>query len=104
MSKTVPYVSLENGTHKVTDNAYAQEQKNEDNRNKNVNHPDYYKTGGIEAIDVIEAWNLGFCLGNTVKYISRAGRKSNKIIEDLEKARWYLDREIKTLKNKENKL
>ena len=66
-----------------------------------VDHPDHY--GGAanpyEAIKVIEAWDLGFCLGNTVKYISRAGRKdATKLIEDLEKARWYLDREIQRLK------
>ena len=63
-----------------------------------VDHPDYYKTGGIEAIDVIEAWDLDFCLGNTVKYISRAGRKSDKVLEDLEKAAWYLNREIARMK------
>jgi len=62
-----------------------------------VNHPAHY--GGAdnpyEAIKVIEAWSLGFCLGNTVKYISRAGKKSAAAtVEDLEKARWYLDREI----------
>jgi hypothetical protein len=58
-----------------------------------VNHPPHYQAGGIETIDVIEAWELGFCLGNTVKYISRAGRKGDAL-EDLKKARWYLDREI----------
>lgn len=62
-----------------------------------VHHPQHY--GGAdnpyEAIKVIEAWGLGFHLGNTVKYISRAGRKdSSKELEDLRKARWYLDREI----------
>lgn len=46
-----------------------------------------------EAIKVIEAWGLGFCLGNTVKYIARAGKKDD-IIEDLKKAEWYLSREI----------
>lgn len=60
-----------------------------------VNHPPHY--GGAdnpyEAINVIEAWSLGFCLGNVVKYISRAGRKG-AAVEDLKKARWYLDREI----------
>lgn len=60
-----------------------------------VNHPAHY--GGAdnpyEAIKVIEAWGLGFCLGNTVKYISRAGKKGDAT-EDLKKARWYLDREI----------
>jgi len=58
-----------------------------------VNHPPYYSTGGIEAIDVIEAWDLGFHLGNCVKYISRAGRKGDRL-EDLKKAAWYLDRLI----------
>jgi hypothetical protein len=63
-----------------------------------VNHPAHY--GGAdnpyEAIKVIEAWELGFCLGNTVKYISRAGKKGDRL-EDLKKARWYLDREIQNL-------
>lgn len=58
-----------------------------------VNHPTYYQAGGIEAIDVIEAWGLGFCLGNTVKYIARAGKKGNRLT-DLKKAAWYLNREI----------
>lgn len=62
-----------------------------------INHPAHY--GGAnnpyEAIKVIEAWCLGFCLGNTVKYISRAGRKPNvSAVEDLKKAQWYLQREI----------
>lgn len=65
-----------------------------------VNHPDHYGGGEnpYEAIKVIEAWGLGFCLGNTVKYISRAGKKSaeNELV-DLKKARWYLDREIAKL-------
>ena len=61
-----------------------------------VDHPSHYrKDSGFEAIDVIEAWGLGFNLGNTVKYISRIGLKDpQKEIEDLEKARWYIDREI----------
>lgn len=45
---------------------------------------------------MIEAWELGFCLGNAVKYICRAGKKGS-VIEDLAKARWYLDREIARL-------
>lgn len=63
-----------------------------------VDHPLHY--GGAdnpyEAIKVIEAWELGFRLGNAVKYIARAGRKYSTI-EDLKKARWYLDREIEQL-------
>lgn len=61
-----------------------------------VNHPPHYIAGGLEVIDVIEGFDLNFRLGNTTKYILRAGRKGNarKRIEDLKKARWYLDREI----------
>jgi transcriptional regulator with XRE-family HTH domain len=61
-----------------------------------VNHPSHYNMGKYEAIDVIEDWNLGFNLGNTVKYISRAGHKDD-IVQDLKKALWYLEREIKRL-------
>lgn len=61
-----------------------------------VNSPPHYKTeAGIEVIDVIKAFSLNFCRGNVVKYILRAGRKDQKKeLEDLKKARWYLDREI----------
>ena len=79
---------------------YAQEQLEDIERREAVNHPAYYKTGGIEAIDVIEAWNLDFCLGNTVKYIARCGKKSDKVVEDLKKAAWYLNREIERRKEK----
>lgn len=58
-----------------------------------INNPSHYVTGGIETIDFIEAKVLGFNLGNVVKYISRADHKGKRI-EDLEKARFYLDREI----------
>jgi hypothetical protein len=61
-----------------------------------VNSPSHYKVGGIETIDFIEAKNLGYHLGNAVKYISRADHKGARI-QDLEKAKWYLDREIKRL-------
>ena len=51
-----------------------------------------------EAIKVIEAWGLGFCLGNAVKYISRAGKKEGESeLDDLKKARWYIDRHIEQL-------
>ena len=59
-----------------------------------VNHPKHY--GGdttYEVIKVIEAWGLGFCLGNAIKYIGRADHKGNRL-EDLKKAAWYLEREI----------
>lgn len=73
---------------------------------QNVQHPIYY--GGAddpyEAIKVIEAWNLGFHLGNTVKYISRAGKKDgNPAVCDLKKALFYLDREIE-LMEKQNQV
>lgn len=59
-----------------------------------IDHPAHYCEGRrFEPIDVIEDWGLGFSLGNAVKYISRAGRKGDAL-EDLRKARWYLDREI----------
>jgi hypothetical protein len=59
-----------------------------------VNHPDHYggKENTYEAIKVIEAWDLGFHLGNVVKYISRAGKKTKNTNEDLKKAKWYLER------------
>lgn len=69
-----------------------------------VNHPEYYGGGEnpYEAIKVIENWGLGFHLGNTVKYISRAGKKDpDREIQDLEKAVWYLQRYIDNLKNKQ---
>lgn len=65
-----------------------------------VNHPSHYggKDNIYEAIKVIEAWKLGFHLGNTVKYISRAGLKSKEAeLEDLKKAAWYLQRQIELL-------
>lgn len=58
-----------------------------------VNHPPHYKTGGIETIDFIEAKGLNYHLGNVVKYITRADHKGNRK-EDLQKALWYLQREI----------
>ena len=64
-----------------------------------VNHPSHYCDGGIETIDFIEAKKLPYHLGNAVKYISRAGKK-NDAIEDLKKARWYLDRYIRLLEQK----
>lgn len=65
-----------------------------------INHPKHYDYGTYEAIKVIEAWGLGFCLGNVVKYISRAGRKVGADeLEDLKKAQWYLNREIEKREN-----
>jgi hypothetical protein len=59
-----------------------------------INQPPHYTATKIEPIDVIEAWGLNFCLGNVVKYIARLGRKDEEL-QELKKARWYLDREIK---------
>lgn len=72
--------------------------------NDAVNCPSHYTDGKIEVIDYIEDKKLGFCLGNVIKYVSRAGKKHSngmsdkeKTIQDLKKARWYLNREIKNL-------
>ena len=67
-----------------------------------VNHPNHYggEDNTYEAIKVIEAWDLDFHLGNTVKYISRAGKKgTDKELQDLKKALWYLERKIKNLED-----
>ena len=74
--------------------------KHNKEQSKMVNHPSHYggKNNPYEAIKVIEAWDLGFNLGNAVKYISRVGKKINTL-EDLEKANWYINREINKLKN-----
>ena len=71
-------------------------------KKESVNHPEHYlKDSGYEVIDIIEAWNLDFCLGNSIKYIARSGKKNiNKEIEDLEKAIWYIKRKIEKI-NKE---
>ena len=65
-----------------------------------VEHPIHYggEDNAYEAIKVIEAWGLGFNLGNAVKYISRADKKGKRL-EDLKKTSWYINREIKKLKN-----
>lgn len=70
-----------------------------------VNRPAHYTDSNIEVIDYIEDKKLGFCLGNAIKYISRAGKKKDngrdmidKEIEDLKKAMWYINRRIFELK------
>lgn len=72
----------------------------------NVNRPAHYTDSKIEVIDYIEDKKLGFCLGNAVKYISRAGKKKDsgrsvidKEIEDLQKAIWYINRRIYELQD-----
>ena len=64
---------------------------------ESVNHPDHYggESDPYEAIKVIDAWGLDFCLGNALKYICRAGKKPNADrAEDLRKAVWYIEYEI----------
>lgn len=78
-----------------------------ENNKEMVNHPSHY--GGsenvYEAIKVIEAWDLDFHLGNTVKYISRAGKKgTDKELQDLKKAMFYLERKITNLENSLEKM
>lgn len=81
-------------TVKENDANVLKHDNSSDVKSNAVNHPSYYQ-GKIEVIDFIEDKKLGFNLGNCVKYISRAGKKNpDKRIEDLKKARWYLDREI----------
>lgn len=67
-------------------------------KNPAVHSPAHYTRGGIETIDFIEAKGLNFHLGNSVKYIARAGYKEDAKIQDLEKAMWYLNREIERIK------
>lgn len=75
-----------------------------------VNRPSHYANSKIEVIDYIEDKQLGFCLGNAIKYISRAGKKKDsgrdlveKEIEDLQKAIWYINRRIYELENNKRK-
>jgi DNA-binding MarR family transcriptional regulator len=67
-----------------------------------VDHPDHYggKENLYEAIKIIEAYDLNFSLGNVIKYVLRAGKKNSDVIEDLKKAKWYIDRQIKSLEKK----
>mgnify|MGYP001235950376 CR=1 FL=1 len=66
-----------------------------------VNHPLHYsKNSGHEVIDVIQAWDLDFSLGNAIKYIARAGKKDpNATVEDLQKAVWYINYKIKLMQD-----
>lgn len=70
------------------------EQKSQEK--ETVNHPDHYNSRGIEVMDVIRAFDLSFSLGNVIKYVLRAGKKHKETyLEDLKKAKWYLDEEIR---------
>ena len=63
-----------------------------------INHPIHYNRGKLEVIEVIEDWGLDFHLGNVLKYIARAQYKNNEL-EDLKKAKWYIERKIEVLEN-----
>lgn len=78
------------------------QKSNENQEYDIVNRPAHYTAGRkYEPINVINDWGLDFCLGNAVKYISRAGRKDkNKTIEDLQKAIWYINKYIEVLNGK----
>ena len=73
-------------------------------KDSSVNHPKHYlKNTGYEVINVIAAWKLDFALGNAIKYIARAGKKDpEKLIEDLEKAIWYINWKIEREKERKD--
>ena len=67
-----------------------------------ISHPSYYTHDGIEVIDLIDAYNLNFNLGNVIKYVTRAGHKDGEdILTALNKAEWYLSHEIERIKKGE---
>ena len=84
----------------LPDRVLSAKRMNQVNREQ-INHPQHYGGDTVyEVIKVIEAWGLGFHDGNAVKYIARAGKKDPaKTIDDLKKARWYLDRQIARLES-----
>lgn len=67
-------------------------------KKENVNHPVHYNKGKIEVIDAIEDWGLNFCEGNIIKYVARHRYKEDPV-EDLKKAKWYIERLIKSIEN-----
>jgi hypothetical protein len=75
-----------------------------DTPKEQVNHPDHYNQGSIEVIDYIEdlGWGEEFCAGNAIKYLSRYKYKG-KPLQDLQKAKWYVERLIQQYENKTNK-
>lgn len=75
------------------------ESKQEEPKTEMVDHPSHYQSGKFEVIDVIEEFNLGFNLGNVIKYILRSDKKfeGSEMFQDLKKAKWYLEREISKL-------
>jgi hypothetical protein len=73
------------------------------NARNSLSTHEYYKSGKYEAIDIIEAYCLNFCLGNVIKYVLRAGKKSPDALPDLKKALSYIEREIKRLEQESEK-
>lgn len=75
-------------------------------KEETVDHPNHYISGKFEAIDVIEEWTktlkggVAFCIGNSIKYLARWTKKNG--VEDLKKARWYLDKAIATIEKDGN--
>ena len=67
-----------------------------------IEHPDYYTDGNIEVIDYIEDKGFGYHLGNVIKYVSRAGKKTEDPLPDLKKAIWYIERYIDYIKKTES--
>ena len=78
---------------------YIDAQKFVDRVNNDVEHPKHYNDhpSGVECIQITE--HMNFCLGNAMKYIWRAGIKTDSPIEDLKKAKWYIEREIARIEN-----
>lgn len=80
----------------------TEQKQNKEIMNDIVNHPSHYTDGKIEVIEFIEDKNLNYHKGNAIKYICRAGKKDpSKEIEDLQKAEWYIHREIQRLEKRE---
>ena len=73
--------------------------KQSSSKKETVDHPDHYNKG-IEVIDYIDSWDFNFTIGNIIKYVSRYKHKENPL-EDLKKAKWYLDRLIKKYEDEE---
>ena len=91
---------LEVSPHDIVRNAKAPKEAvipiDIDVKKEMVDHPAHYNRGKYEAIDIIEALEMNFNLGNAFKYLFRAGHKDD-IVQELKKARWYIDREIQRL-------
>ena len=95
-----PFENLNSSCQALTSNENIERANKYLNKNNktipsdNVNNPRHYNTGTIEVITIIEDWKLNFNLGNAIKYIGRCEHKNNKK-EDIKKAIWYLERELK---------